>query len=473
VELVLVLAVFLTQACFANELGWNQKARLAAAFAFVETGTFRIDHFFQNEERGLVTGDWAKSGDHYYSNKAPGASMLAIAPYFLAFHAEKAFGKDPRSKDILKKNSWLINLSTTVLWNALSAAFIFAAFRGIGQTARDSMLGALVYSFGTLVFPFGGSVWGHTISAAFIVLSVFFWLSATKLAQGPAQMMFGVESSSAFCGFFAAWAVLTEYLAGIAFILIGLTFLLKRERWNCIPYFAIGSLVPLSLLLGYHQIYFGNILTTATSLSNPEFLDEQKVGGVFWLPSGYVVAELVLLPYRGLIPFMPVLLMSAVGFWRLINGRYKELGWLCLSVVAITILIVSCFNGWHGGVSSGPRYLIIVLPFIVLMLPPLSSLNPITKLFYILTGCLSVLNMWVIASTTVLAKGENPLYGELYNRFGNAQISAQTLQMFLGWRGPWSVALVMGVCFIFAGTLLWNVRNGSSVMSKYTAADRA
>jgi hypothetical protein len=50
----------------------NQNSRLNMVVAVVEDGTFRIDPYVSN------TVDYAKVGDHYYSDKAPGAAFLGI-----------------------------------------------------------------------------------------------------------------------------------------------------------------------------------------------------------------------------------------------------------------------------------------------------------------------------------------------------------------------------------------------------------
>lgn len=89
ITLLLALLVFVIQACFVNELGWNQKARITATFAFVEpntpdTGTFRINRFYQNPTRGLKAKDWARSGTQYYPNKAPKSFMLGIPAYYIS-----------------------------------------------------------------------------------------------------------------------------------------------------------------------------------------------------------------------------------------------------------------------------------------------------------------------------------------------------------------------------------------------------
>ena len=65
--------------CFAYTLPrWadpNQNSRLDMVFAVVEDGTFQIDKYVEN------TVDYAKVGEHYYSDKAPGAAFLGIPVY--------------------------------------------------------------------------------------------------------------------------------------------------------------------------------------------------------------------------------------------------------------------------------------------------------------------------------------------------------------------------------------------------------
>src|SRR5215831_8475272 len=87
---LLVLLVLGIEAAFFHPGGWNQYSRLAATVAFVEpgtpyTGTFRIDGLRMDGSR-LGTEDWAESYGRFYSNKAPGTSMLGVVPYFLLYY---------------------------------------------------------------------------------------------------------------------------------------------------------------------------------------------------------------------------------------------------------------------------------------------------------------------------------------------------------------------------------------------------
>ena len=427
ITLLLALLVFVIQACFVNELGWNQKARIAATFAFVEpntpdTGTFRINRFYRNPTRGLKTKDWARSGTQYYPNKAPGSFMLGVPAYYAIFNAERMLGVDPTSEKVLKENSWLLNLWVSVFFNAVAAVYLFKGLIAIGQVPRDALINALLYSFGTLILPFSGSIWGNTTAAAFLVLSVYSWINFT-LPEACSPSTNRRAWFAGGCGFFATAALLTEYLAGAPLVLIGCTFLLKKERWPFIPYFALGAALPLGLLLWYHHSNFGNFLTTAAALSNPIFLQEHKLGGQFGVFSFEIMIKLLFSLYRGVIPFMPILIMCVIGAWRLIRGPHRELAWLCLAVFVSVIFAISSFNAWAGGYSTGPRYFIVVLPFVAFLLPSFSQLNRPLAAAYAVAALLSFFNMWLIAGNTVLLPDhiENPLYGDTYLRFWNGE----------------------------------------------------
>ena len=68
--------------------GWNQNTRFDLVRAIVERHTLRIDAYHEN------TGDKAHAGDHYYADKAPGASLTAVPAVAAARVAMRAAGID-------------------------------------------------------------------------------------------------------------------------------------------------------------------------------------------------------------------------------------------------------------------------------------------------------------------------------------------------------------------------------------------
>ena len=77
----LFLLVLCTYATFFSLGEWNQASRYDAIFSTVENQetsipVFAMDTFIQSPQHNFNTGDWAFHGGHYYSNKAPGTTLL-------------------------------------------------------------------------------------------------------------------------------------------------------------------------------------------------------------------------------------------------------------------------------------------------------------------------------------------------------------------------------------------------------------
>ncbi|HVZ33781.1 MAG TPA: hypothetical protein VG963_15220, partial [Polyangiaceae bacterium] len=68
---------------------WNPVSRFDLTRSIVERGTFEIDAYVDN------TGDRARRGAHWYSDKAPLAAFLAL-PAYEAYHLlERSRGREP------------------------------------------------------------------------------------------------------------------------------------------------------------------------------------------------------------------------------------------------------------------------------------------------------------------------------------------------------------------------------------------
>lgn len=397
--LSLALAVFLVYASFQGSLGWNQGARVGAIFSFVErgtpyTGTFRIDPYIeQTNPRGIWSWDWAQHDGKYFSNKAPGASFLGVPVYFVAFHLEKIFGFDPQARELTSFNAYLISLFGSALFVALASALLFLFLCEKEFRPRDAMLIGLVYAFGTLLFPFGISLFGHATTAALLLFAAV-CLDKKLFASS---------------GFFTGAALLTEYLAGISLVLMG-AYLLWKQRKKAAA-FALGAVPPVLLLLIYQKIAFGGFFVTAFAKTNPIFLGSaSSTVGAFAHFSPLTLWHLLFSPYRGLFFFMPVLLAV------FLRKRLDSFSCLCALQAVAYVGVISLFNAWHGGSSTGPRYLIPAIPFLCLLLPAYSQLKRAPRAIYAAAAVLSALHMWAISlvNSMVDPQEANPLFHVVY-----------------------------------------------------------
>src|SRR5919202_2991899 len=76
-EIILVLLLCLCYSLFRQIPAWNEYSRYDMVLALVDHHTTQIDRYHEN------TGDEAFFNGHYYSDKAPGSSLLAVPTYAL------------------------------------------------------------------------------------------------------------------------------------------------------------------------------------------------------------------------------------------------------------------------------------------------------------------------------------------------------------------------------------------------------
>lgn len=353
----------------------------------------RIDDFLVDPAEGLNTGDWARNpeqGPSYYSNKAPGTTLLGIPAYLALYHGERLVGLDPTSIEGVLVNAYLIHLWVTVVPLALSSLFFLRLLVWLGCAPSAAVGYTVILYTGTLLLPFSTMMWGHTTAAALVVMAT-------------ACFFTGGRGGWIWSGLLAGAAVLTDYgAAPFAVGLVGLSALVPRHRERIVPVLA-GALVPLVVFGAYHQALFGSPLRLASSYSPSEMLTEGYLQGLFGGLHLDALWGLTFSTSRGLFVFMPVLLLAVAGIRHIRDHRRAEVGWLALFVVVAVLLVNASFNGWHGGVSSGPRYQIVALPFWVLLVA-FAPGSRAMRCAVVALGAVSVANMLVIAAVSPMAQ---------------------------------------------------------------------
>ncbi len=395
-EAALFVFVFGLTAYFYNGYGWNQTARYDSIWAWVEPGphqhTFEIDAFVLDAEAGLNTGDFARNpahSPHYYSNKAPGTSLLGIPAYFVIYHAERALGFDPLSVEGVLINAYLINLWVTVIPVALSSIFFFHLALAFTGERRRAVLLTLVLYAGTLMLPFSTALWGHTTAAAFLVIAM-------------ACLVVSPKPRDALGGFFMGLAVLTDYgAAPLALALVVAMAIDATRRWR-LRGVVLGGLGPLLVFGLYHWRIFGSPFVLASSFSSSQMVDADRVAGLFGAVDVDALWGLTFSTSRGLFVYMPVLALAVYGIRHMRGRTDKTFLWLAAANVLLILLINATFNGWHGGASTGPRYQIVVLPFYVLLLALLPAGIRLRRAFDALAA-ISFANMFVVAAVSPMA----------------------------------------------------------------------
>jgi hypothetical protein len=363
-----VFAILLASyAYFWQSRDWNSASRLMLTYALVDRGTLSIDGLNQQ------TGDLARFQDHYYSDKTPGFSLLATAPYSLTkliFRLPDHPLNQPGFA-YWPADYW-ITLGTSGLLTAFTAVILVGLARDLGCRPRESAIIGLSYGLATPAYAYATLAYGHQVSS-FALLASF-------------TLLFRVKGCfllrAALSGFLASYASVVEIQVGpvsaiLGLYLVGLVIGKQRSSWSVVT-FGLGALIPTSILLGYNFLAFGSPwrmgyffevldqFSAVHSATNP-----LGIGRPDWSKLG----ELIWGERRGLIRFAPIVLLTVPGLLALFFRRAWSILIVSTLTMAAVLLVNLSYPEWTGGWSTGPRLLLPLLPFAMLPVAGLLSVG--------------------------------------------------------------------------------------------------
>ncbi|NJK79753.1 MAG: hypothetical protein HC914_07575 [Chloroflexaceae bacterium] len=118
-----------------------------------------------------------------------------------------------------------------------------------------------------------------------------------------------------------------------------------------------GVALPLALLMLYNYQLFGNPLTSGYG-----GLDPSSELGVPWQEG---LIGLTIGTGKGLLLYSPVVLLGLAGVALRWRQQWRE-ALLAVLMLAVHLAFYSRLNYWHGDGSWGPRYMVFVVPFVLL-----------------------------------------------------------------------------------------------------------
>jgi hypothetical protein len=394
VQWTIFLTLLATYGYFFQGGGWNQNSRFSQIRAIVEQGRlsvndyllYRVDRSSHAEprllrgsvppeaplegiERVANTGDLSKNEatGRIYPNKPPGAVFLAVPAYWLIHRVEQAAGINPDHWWAQTLSHYLVTALSVGLIGALGCLmFLRVSSELFGECPSWTHAAAtLSFGLGTMMLPFSTMLFDHVAVAGLLLLalSCLVGLRRTDAMRGRASLL--LLGSGAAVGL----AVTTNYLAAVPAIFLLAYALVQSPRRTGVLLFIVGALPFVLVLAWYQQACFGSVFAIATTMQHQRFVEQDLVLGVFRLPRPDVLWKLLFSARRGLFVSSPVLLLGLVGAVLVARerGRRIEAALMVLPFLALWLINAS-FKNWHGGGSTGPRYLIPALPFLALPL---------------------------------------------------------------------------------------------------------
>jgi hypothetical protein len=344
--------------------GTNTYSRWTTLVSMVEDKTVRIDNYHEH------TIDWARTPDgHYYSNKAPGPMLLGLPVFKYLDGRITASAVDRSTRDFVRLKARTRVLQTlSVVTQAIPYAIVVLLFlralqkRGVERPALD--VAAVALLFGNTSSLFMNTYFGHGIAAMFVLVTL---LSLYEKRYVQAGLWLG-------------FATLCDYGAALLFLPAAIVVLWDPGRRSArVGRFFLGGVIPGGAWAWYHHYCFGSVFALPNKFQNPQFVGVPSGTPHLWgvlrlIPDPHVLWELLFGSARGLlytqgwvlVTLAAILCLMVTAVWNqrfVIRDRLLRDCAIFSFVGLFLVLVMNCsFNGWHGGMTPGPRYLSIVLP---------------------------------------------------------------------------------------------------------------
>jgi len=321
---------------------------------------------FQVTRSIVERGDVAVSGPvygvaglhgQYYSKYGPGQSLLAV-PLYVAGRAMA-----PLLPDSLRPEMPTVMASLLpALATALTVAVLMLTARELGASRRGAMCLSLIYLFATPAVVYATQWFSEALTASALLVAFYLLLIERT---GPRRWHLPATGAA------LALAVATR-LDALLLVPPLLLYAVSGGRLSAARLLAILS--PLAVTLAglglYDQARFGSPLETGYSGGDVFAVrDTHPVRSLSSLAEG--LYGLLLSPGKGLLFYAPPVLLAPLGAAALWTRRRAEAATLLAMFAIYALAHANLLIRWLGGWSWGPRFLIPVLPFAVLLLAPL------------------------------------------------------------------------------------------------------
>ncbi len=366
------LVCALSYSYFYQAGGWNQNSRFDLVRALVEDQTASIDRFHRNTGDKGCRGPAGRcerakpgTGQHYYCDKAPGVSLLGAIAY-APVHWLAGPSNGNASKTYLRWSSHWVTIAVIAIPSAISVAFLMLLLVELGSSRVRAVAVALSYGFATLALPYSTLLYGHQLSAALVVIGLYWMVLAWSGKLGAADAV-RMKRSYAGAGVLFGFAVGVEYPAALAVLALSTWAIWRaRKQPRAAVALVVGGLIGGLAMFLYHWLVFGNPLTLPYEFV---LMPERHQGAFMGIGSlsKTIVWKVTFSAYRGLFFSAPWLLLAAVGavFWWRRNQRGLVIA--CSAIFALFVVLNGSVAGWHGGWTFGARYLIPAVPFLALL----------------------------------------------------------------------------------------------------------
>jgi hypothetical protein len=291
-------------------------------------------------------------GDHLYSAHGIGLPIMISPFYFLAgIFGTKIF----------------ISLVTSVI-NAL----IFLILISLNKNWSSAVFCSLIIGFASPILTLSTYLSSDVPMALFTC--IVFYLILRDSMNPQSLFMIGILMG------FAPFLKSAYAIFGVVMLLYVIIYAWRHKRLKDSVYFFIPYLVII-ILYGYYQYYaFGSFLTTP----QPYYYGDLVVGSL----------GLLFDRRFGLLVYSPIIYFSIFGVDRLPRKKRSEF-LLGVCYFASFYILVSSFSSWWGGWTQPARYIVPLIPLLMVPLHYFISNLPKSNLVRFTVSCSAIYSFLV------------------------------------------------------------------------------
>lgn len=212
--------------------------------------------------------------------------------------------------------------------------------QALGVDSRRALLLALLYGLTTLAWPYSKYFWSEPLATLCLLAATVLVLRGSWLAAGLCLLL----------------AIATRLSMSISLLPFVAYLAMQRASLRDLAAFLLPAAGAAVLLVAY---------TIRTPSSDTFYLWPYMVAVLHQMSAANLangLYGLLLSPGKSLFLYSPVLLAAMPGFWRLPRPEAA----LCLLLSVSHVLLAAALPDWSGDPAWGPRYLVPVVPFLLL-----------------------------------------------------------------------------------------------------------
>lgn len=312
---------------------------------------------------GIVAAPVPPRDGQITTSYAPGQPLLAVPLYWLGAVIGRA------SEDAAVYLNRFVILAFNALVTAATVALLFRFARVLGYRARVGVALAVCYGAATFALIQARTFFAEPLTALLVLLAFFLLYQACAeaiLSRRQATML-------ALSGFALAFALGVKIHAALFVPALALLLVLAslptrrripdRAAWRLLllrgVVWGAGMIPPALALMAYNRALYGGPLTTGYG-DSPNLFTTPLLTGL----TGLLVSS-----GKGIVWYAPPIIFAVIGIPAFLH-RLPRAGIAIIVAGIVNLLFYARLTFWHGDGAWGPRYLLIVLPWLLLLALP-------------------------------------------------------------------------------------------------------